>query len=85
MSKAKVLCLCTGNSAFLFRGLGLRCPSHCHESLDSEVSISAIDVLFSGHREGFDMISTYSIGIPDFQPESLNPGIVPEQDSRCKK
>jgi len=33
-----------------------------------KVSISAIDVLFSGHREFFDMISNYSIGIPDFQP-----------------
>jgi hypothetical protein len=68
MSKAKVLFLCTGNLGFLFRGLGLRCPSHCHESLDSEVSISTIDVLFSGQREGFDIISTYSIGIPAFQP-----------------
>jgi hypothetical protein len=44
------------------------------------LSLSAIDVLFSAHRECFDIISHYSIGIPDFQPQSLGPRIVPGQD-----
>ena len=26
------------------------------------------------------MILNYSIGVPDFHPQSLNPGIVPDQD-----
>jgi hypothetical protein len=33
----------------------------------AELSMSAIDVLFSGHREGFDMISNCLIENPEFQ------------------